>query len=540
MEFLEESEHFVKEKFSKAPLFFYVAAYLSGVLTGAKVDIALRPYCFVLLFLLCLSLFFYYFTYLNFKKRLNTIYLKVALLLMLYCAAIINISLSGYNARIAENSILKDGISRNIKVILTDNIHKHPNSYSLNCLCIDYGEGLIVYTEQKPMVKVGDTLILINYKGREVENFDATRTKNEDKNSTKEFSYKRYLEKKGVYTTAFVSSANIIRIETTHRSFANSIKNKREEFIIRIEKSIGTEDGLGTLVALATGDKRYMDNEAKDSYAASGTMHLMAVSGMHVVFIFAMISALLSFLGNSLPARIIKASATMFTITIFCAVADFAPSVLRAAITILLILISSIINRKSYSLNSLSASALIITIFDPEALFDPGFQLSFAAVLSIIFINPVMEAKYKPKNRIIKYIWQNISISTSCQLGVSLISIPMFGYLPVYFLLANTLLIPLSVIIIYTISATTLFISFDFEIGFAFSILKILIKSMNYIAITIGELPLSIIAVNISRLSLSILLTIVIVSFGEFKFNYQTKRMVLILLTAIFIISLVI
>ena len=551
MEFLEESEHFVKEKFSRAPLFFYVAAYLSGILIGAKINIGSFPLHFVLLLLLFLSLPLYYFTYRNFKKRLNTTLLKVTLLLILYCAAISNISLSGYKTKTAESSVLKDGISRNIKVILTDNIRKHPNSYSLNCFDIEYGEGVIVYTDQKPMVKVGDTLIIINYKGRQVTDFETTPVKNGNdaknrertraiKDSDREFSYKRYLEKKGVYTTAFVPSANIIRIETAHRSFASNIKNKREEYIKRIERSIGAEDGLGTLVALATGDKRYMDNEDKDSYAASGTMHLMAVSGMHVVFIFAMISALLSFLGNSLPARIVRATATMFVIVIFCAVADFAPSVLRAAITIFLILISSIINRKSYSLNSLSASALIITIFDPEALFDPGFQLSFAAVLSIIFINPIIEAKYSPKNRIIKYLWQNISISTSCQLGVSLISMPMFGYLPVYFLLANTLLIPLSVIIIYIISAVILFISFDFEMIFAFSVLKFLIKTMNYIAITVGELPFSIIFINIGRLSLSILLTVIMVIFGDFGFSCKTKRVVLILLIATFILSLAI
>ena len=531
MEFLEESEHFVKGKFSRAPLFFYAAVYLSGILTGAKINIGVSTLCFSLLSLLCLSLLLYYFTYFNLKKRPDTTPLKIVLLLTLYCTAIANISASGYKTRIADNSVLQDGISRKIEVILTDNIRRHPNSYSMTCFSIEYGEGIIVYTERKPEVRVGDTLILINYRGRRVEDFEIT------KDGAKEFSYKRYLEKRGIYTTAFVPSANIEQIETTHRSFGSSVKNKREEYIKRIEKSIGTEDGLGVLVALATGDKRYMDNEDKDSYALSGTMHLMAVSGMHVVFIFAMISAIFSFLGNSLPARIVRAIVTMLTITIFCAVADFAPSVLRAAITILLILTSSVINRKSYSLNSLSASALIITIFDPAALFDPGFQLSFAAVLSIIFINPTIEAKFSPKSRVIKYIWQNISISTSCQLGVSLISIPMFGYLPVYFLLANTLLIPLSVIIIYIIFSAIVFISFNLEMAFVFSALKFLIKAMNYIAITIGELPLSIIVTNIGRLSLSILLIILMVIFGEFGFNCKTKRVVLILLILSLIIS---
>ena len=545
MGFLEEREHFINEKFSRAPLFFYVAAYLSGILTGAKIDIGIFSLCLSMMLLLCFSLFVYYYTYHSSRIRRNTTLLKLLLLLILYCAAIINISISGYKTRIAENSVLKDGVVRNIKVILTDNIRDHPNSYSLNCFSIEYKEGLIVYTDQKSDIMVGDTLILINYKGREVKDFDisdsrdASGVKNASatKNTDRGFSYKRYLEKRGVYTTSFVPAANIVQIETTQRSFTGSIKNKREEYIKRVEKSIGTQDGLGVLVALATGDKRYMDSEDRDSYAASGTMHLMAVSGMHVVFIFVMISALLSFLGNSLLARIVRAALTMITVVIFCAVADFAPSVLRAAITILIVLVSSVINKRSYSLNSLSASALIITIFDPESLFDPGFQLSFAAVLSIIFINPVIETKYSPKNRVIRYIWQNMSISASCQLGVSLISIPMFGYLPVYFLLANTLLIPLSVIIIYAISAAVLLISFDLEIGVLFSALKFLVKVMNYIAITVGELPLSVIFIDIGRISLSILMIILMVIFGEFRFDHRTKIMIFILLVAFFIIS---
>jgi|GEM_PF-612368 ComEC/Rec2-related protein len=548
MEFLEEKEHFINGKFSRAPLFFYVAAYLSGILTGAKIEIALFPLCLFILLLLCFSLFIYYYTYHHSGRRRNTTPLKLLLLLILYCAAIINISISGYKTRIAENSVLKDGIGRNINVVLTDNIHNHPNSYSLNCFSTEYGEGLIVYTDQKPELMVGDTLIIINYKGREVKDFETFGTKDASnvksrssvKNNSSGFSYKRYLEKRGIYTTAFVPASNIVPIKTTHRSFTSSIKNKREEYIKEIEKSIGSQDGLGVLVALATGDKRYMDSEDKGSYAASGTMHLMAVSGMHVVFIFAMISALLSFLGNSLTARIARATITVITVVIFCAVADFAPSVLRAAITIFLVLISSVINKKSYSLNSLSASALIITIFDPEALFDPGFQLSFAAVLSIIFINPIIEAKYTPKNRVTRYIWQNISISASCQLGVSLISIPMFGYLPLYFLLANTLLIPLSMIIIYAISITILFISFELEIKLLFSVLKFLLKAMNYIAITVGELPLSVIVLDIGRISLFILMILLMVIFGEFRFDHKTKRVVIILFILAFIISLMI
>ena len=523
MDFFEESEHFRVGYFNVSPLFFYAAAYLSGILTGAKINI--EPYLLIAVtaFLVCLSLLLYYLTF--FRNRLNSTPLKLALLVSLYCIAVTNISVSEYKTRSVDNSILKDGVSRNIKVVLTDNIRKHPNSYSLNCFSVEYGEKLIVYTDRSPDIKVGDTLMLINYRGREVANFD------------NKFDYRRYLEKRGIYTTAFIYSGNIVQLETLRRSFVSNIKNKREDYIRRVEKSIGIEDGLGTLVALVTGDKRYMDKEDADSYAASGAMHLMAVSGMHVVFIFAMISAILSFLGNSLPARVIRAITTMIIIVIFCAIADFAPSVIRAAVTIALVLISSVVNRRSSSLNSLSGSALIMTIFNPETLFDPGFQLSFAAVLSIIFINPAIESKYKAKNKIMRYIWQNISVSTSCQLGVSLISIPMFGYLPIYFLLANTLLIPLSVVIIYIASAVVVLTSFNLEFGFIFSILKVLSKLMNFLAIRIGELPMSVISVNLSRLSLSILFILLIITFWDFGFSRKTERIILLLLTTGLILS---
>jgi len=521
MEYLGGNSYFTRCYLSSAPMFTYSVAYLSGILAGAKINIGSPILVAFITISVCCATLFYYLAY--FKKLTGTLPLKIALLSALFSIAILNISVSSYKTMTIENSTLKDGIKRDVTAILTENIKKHPNSYSLSCLSIKYGEKFILYTNRHIAAKAGDTLILSGYRGSEIEEF------------TDGFSYKKYLEKNGIYTTGFLYSDRISVSEGSSRTSQYSIKNRREEYIHKIERSIGVEEGLGTLVALVTGDKKYMDKNEKEAYAISGTMHLMAVSGMHVVFIFSMITSVLLFLGSSFPARVIKALITFFAVAVFCAIADFAPSVLRAAVTISLILLASLMNRKISSLNSLSASALIITIFDPAALFDPGFQLSFAAVLSIIFINPAIESRYKPGNKIMRYIWQNISISISCQLGVSLITIPMFGYIPIYFILANILLLPLSVIVIYVVSILILSISAGIELGFVYTLLKYLIQIMNLIAIKIGQLPLPAIEANIGKHSISILLSIILILFLDFGFS-KTERVKLSFLLVITLI----
>ena len=181
-------------------------------------------------------------------------------------------------------------------------------------------------------------------------------------------------------------------------------------------------------------------------------MHILSVSGMHVSFFYFFLSFILSFLGRNRFSEIIKFFAITTILWFYCAIAGFSPSSVRAVIMINLLMLSKIISRKPITLNTLCASALIITIFSPQSLFDPGFQLSYAAFLSIIFINPKIIRLLPTRSKMVEWMWGMVSLSISCSIGTALLTISLYDFFPLYFMIANIMIIPLTALIIYLAS----------------------------------------------------------------------------------------
>ena len=142
---------------------------------------------------------------------------------------------------------------------------------------------------------------------------------------------------------------------------------------------IGGEEG-DIAVALIIGDRSGIDPQTRDAFAVTGTAHLLAVSGLHVGII-----ALLLFVAVSwIPGRWIRFLLFTLSLAGYAIVVGGSPSILRASTMAVLFLFAYTVGRITQPLNILGAAALFILLLDPPALFEVGFQLSFAAVAGIL------------------------------------------------------------------------------------------------------------------------------------------------------------
>lgn len=276
-------------------------------------------------------------------------------------------------------------------------------------------------------------------------------------------------------------------------SVVSPIKEKAFEvnhlFSNYLEMVLPEGDELGVVKALTIGDKSDISYELKQGYKKSGAMHLLALSGMHVGVIYALLLFVLSaLLGNSRGLRYIKSGVILLFLWGFAFMTGLSNSIFRAVLMISVYEISSLINADRDGPTSLAVSALIITLFNPEAPRDIGFQLSFCAVISIFTIYPLLKRLLNAKSLFLRYIWSLVSLSISCQIGTGVISYLYFGTFPRYFMVTNLVAVPLVQITIYLTTASLALFGLPHIGTLAATLLEKLIHLLNLIIMTLGEM----------------------------------------------------
>lgn len=265
--------------------------------------------------------------------------------------------------------------------------------------------------------------------------------------NNKDFDYKKYMYNKGFSGTIYLSSD---RWEPTFRSRHNiqTYALKCRNQILEFFKSLGLNDTeLSLVAALTLGYQDNIPDNIKESFRATGTAHVLAVSGMHVAIIFGCIMFLLGFIHRSSPYKWIKYVLIIILLWIYAFITGMPPSVIRACIMLTIFCFAEICNRKGFSYNTIFVAAFLILIFHPFSLFDIGFQLSFLAVFFIQYLNPRLVKLCKTDNKFVRYFWQLLTLSVAAQIGTMPLCLYYFGYFPTYFFITN-LFVPLLVSVI--------------------------------------------------------------------------------------------
>jgi len=235
-------------------------------------------------------------------------------------------------------------------------------------------------------------------------------------------------------------------------------------YLIRNLKVNLSNESFTVAAALLLGQKEYLQTETQTLFANSGTMHILAVSGLHVGILYALLIFLLPAAKTNKLMYVLKALIILSALWSYAAVTGFSPSVLRACLMLTLYELGILLYKPRNTYVIVYAAALFLLLFNPNLLLQVSFQLSFTAVISILFFYPRLYEFINHSNRVLDYFCKIICVTIAVQFGTLPLSAFYFKTFSIYFLLSNLLAIPAASII--------------FSLGTAFFFLNLLNQTL--------------------------------------------------------------
>ncbi|MBI5530440.1 MAG: ComEC/Rec2 family competence protein [Candidatus Doudnabacteria bacterium] len=201
--------------------------------------------------------------------------------------------------------------------------------------------------------------------------------------SFEDFDYKGYLERFNVY--AQMSYPKILILKSHQLNPAKEALLKIKQLFVKQLGLLFTEPQNSLLLGILIGAKKNLPVGIVDNFNATGTSHIIAISGFNITIMISALAVLARLLGRKFSFWF-----TVFVIIAFVVITGASASVVRAAIMGFLLLLSFNIGRQ-YSVGpALFFAALVMLVVNPKILFwDVGFQLSFAATLGIVYFSPL-------------------------------------------------------------------------------------------------------------------------------------------------------
>lgn len=300
----------------------------------------------------------------------------------------------------------------------------------------------------------------------------------------KNFSYRDYLKRQGIFYVLSVKKNSPIEILQKNQSpwILRGLYQCRHKASALINKNLNSSEAA-LIQAMILGERLNISPEIKDIFAKTGTTHILAISGLNVGIVVMVLFLLLRMVPG--PAGMIYGLTGIFII-LYVIMTGASPSVVRAGVMSAVFLTSFIIERETDSVNSLSFAAFLLFVIDPDNIFDIGFQLSFASVLAILVLYPLVMQKFKPVLRkyhspILKFFIESFAVSLTATAGVGGLIVYYFHIVTPVSLLANLAVVPLSTLA--TILGIGLVLSGGYLSAFAFCIhfvLNLMVSFMNF------------------------------------------------------------
>jgi competence protein ComEC len=305
-----------------------------------------------------------------------------------------------------------------------------------------------------------------------------------------EFNYKRFLGFDQIYHQQYVSSGKWLKSGEGKGNFIIEYSIKTGLFLEEImNEYIQNDRSLAIAKALTLGIKDELDNDLRNAYAAAGAMHVLAVSGLHVGIIFLIVSTLLKRWRNRKRGRIFFAIMNISVLWAYAFITGLSPSVQRAAMMFSFIILAQTMKRRTNIYNTLAASAFVLLSFNPFLLFSVGFQLSYLAVLGIVFFQPKLYSLLQFKFVLWDKIWAITCVSIAAQLATAPLGLLYFHQFPTYFFLSNLVVIPAAFIILNS-SLLLMIISFwNLAAEWIGYLIDHFIQIINYLVFSLDYLP---------------------------------------------------
>lgn len=296
-----------------------------------------------------------------------------------------------------------------------------------------------------------------------------------------QFDYGNYLTQKSILAQTFVDYSNV----KTHGGlvrdafyYADCI---RATILHNLKKSNFNTTELNILMALLLGQQQDIAPEIVRDYQFAGAIHILSVSGLHVGFVLLFLNFLLQWIPNSKQNSYYKLAFTLCSLWGFAVLAGLSPSVIRSVTMFSFVAVGMHLKRQSNIFHTLLVSLFLILLFEPSFLFDVGFQLSYVALFSILWMQPLLDAIWQPKNKIANYFWQILTVSFAAQIGTLPLSLYYFHQFSGLFFITNIIVIPFLSVIMALGIVVMLLASVDFVPKFLAVSLEWLIAILNKI-----------------------------------------------------------
>ncbi|WP_225585314.1 ComEC/Rec2 family competence protein [Flavobacterium sp. MDT1-60] len=257
-----------------------------------------------------------------------------------------------------------------------------------------------------------------------------------------QFNYAQYLSNKQIYAQIYISKAEIVLNKNAKKDIWFYASRLNTRIVHNLEKAKFNKEEMNVALALILGQQQEISSDIIQDYQYSGATHVLSVSGLHVGFIMLFILFILKPIPNTQKGSFIKLTSIIISLMLFAIISGLSPPVLRSVVMFSFLAIGNHLHRSSNIYHTLLVSILLILLFEPYYLFDAGFQLSYIALFSILWLQPLLKSIWPPKNKIVKYIWEALTVSFAAQIGTFPICLYYFHQFPSLFFVTNILILP--------------------------------------------------------------------------------------------------
>lgn len=264
-----------------------------------------------------------------------------------------------------------------------------------------------------------------------------------------EFDYKQFLSYRKTYHQDFLREGDAIK--TGHNAsstiFYYSIR-AREWAEGVICANVKGKQEQATASALVLGITAGLDSDLIGAYAATGSLHVLSVSGLHVGIIYWLILLMLRPLNRTTNGKWVLAVFSIVVLWVYAFITGVSPSVLRAVTMFSFVALARPWGQMTNIYNTLAASAFCLLLYEPYLVMSVGFQLSYLAVVGIVYLQPKLVSLWQPASWLWEQVWQMTCVSVAAQAATVAVGLLYFHQFPVYFLFSNLFVIPVSFVVL--------------------------------------------------------------------------------------------
>jgi len=349
-----------------------------------------------------------------------------------------------------------------------------------------------------------------------------------------EFDYKAYLFQENVSQSLYASINKWILIPEQKANYWSLTLVKIQTYLKRVLEDFVEEEANEIANAILIGNKDLLDSTTVQLYASSGAMHVLAVSGLHVGIVYLVFYYLLIFLDKTKFKRL-KPFLILSLLWSYAIITGGSPSVLRATTMFTFISIGTSMKQHVNIYNMIAASAFVLILINPYVILALGFQLSYLAVIGIIYLQSKIYKLFVVHNYILDKIWAITSVSIAAQLATFPLGLLYFHQFPNYFWLSNLIVIPAAILIVYLGMALFIFSIVPYVPHYIGIVLSKLINLMNTLLAGINSLPFALSSgIHLGTFTcIGIYLFIISLAFALIERNKYCLSLSLILLIAL-------